>query len=472
MTPLPASLTPDMNSAEPAAQPAGFSLQQRLTGLLTVLTLLVWLASTVTLFWVMHQESQEIFDHSLMESGHLLVSLAPLTHSHRALDQQILEQTSALSDVNAKNLIFQIWNRQGQLVYSSRGVGTQPIRPLHATGLQWVEMASGVRFRVYSAWDPHHDYQVQIGERWTIRRELLNGLGERLLWTALLFLPLLLLGLHGLIRQGLAPVNRLAASVNQRPSDDLTPIASAGLPRELRPLIDAFNQLLARLSDTFEHERRFTADAAHELRTPLAAIRMHAQILQRARNPAEQQEAIGDIVQGVDRATRLTEQLLTLSRLDPQLVQQHFYPIILSEWIPECLAQWPRPSQSLRLNLEPALIAGDRNSLELLLRNLLDNAARYSPPDGVIEIRCSNLPSGEVMLQVLDQGPGIAPELYDRVFDRFYRIPGTQASGSGLGLSIVQRITEQHQARLQLGPGLEGCGLGVGVIFAPVHKSQ
>lgn len=451
-----------------------FSLQHRLTVWVILLTVLVWVVSTMTLFWVMHHESQQILDHSLTESGHVLVSLAPLTRNPHLLGQQALKTARLLQDEDGsdRSLIFQIWDHRGQRVYGSVGSGPHPILPLHQSGLHWVQGPATGRFRVYAVWDAQHRYLVQIAERWTIRRELLRDLGVRLLWTALLFVPVLLLGLHGLIKQTLASISQLALQVQHRPADDLTPIAAARLPAEVLPLIASFNHLLSRLHDTLEHERRFTADAAHELRTPLAAIRLHAQVLQRARSAEETEEALADIVHGVDRATRLTEQLLTLSRLDPEQLQQRFDPIELMQWIPECLAHWPKPLQALQLSLQPLVIEGDRHSLEILLRNLLDNASRYTPADGHIEIRCERLPEGEVLLQVLDDGGGIPGGLQQRIFDRFYRMPGTSSAGSGLGLSIVQRIIELHEARVYLDEGLSGRGLGIGVIFAPMSKSQ
>lgn len=435
---------------------AGFSLQKRLTWLLLGLTLLLWAGSVAFIFWMNHRESQAVFDRSLTETAHLLVSIAPLT----AQEQTQMPVQEQAAGQHVRSLIFQIWRHDGRLIYASHGATTQPLRSMSNDGLDWLERPDG-RWRVYSVWDQKRQYQVQIGDRWQLRAEFLNEMGEHLLITTLFFIPWLWLGLRRLIQRSFTPINALASRLQARTAQDLDPIETSGLPQEILPLLAAFNALLIRVEETLKRERRFTADAAHELRTPLAAIRLHAQVLRKARHPQEAEEALLDIQQGIDWATRMIEQLLTLARLEPSaMAPDHLSILALDQQITAVLRLLPALKQPIELDLSSVQVWANAGGLEIMLRNLIDNASRYSPIDGTIYIRCYASPqSGQAILEVCDQGPGISPELRQRVFDRFYRIPGTEATGSGLGLSIVQRIMMRHQGTVHLldratGPGL------------------
>lgn len=438
-----------------------FSLQQYLTMLLVGLTLLLWTGSVTSMFLVNRHESQEIFDRSLVETAHLLATIAPLMVN----DAPTAALPEKAAGVHSRSLIFQIWRADGTLAYYSNGAGQVPLGTAGIAGLQWCDRTDG-RWRVYSVWDENHRYQVQVGDRWQMRAEVLDDIGLHLLAIGLLCMPLLWLGLRLLIEYSLMPIRQLAAQLTGRAAQDLTPVSTHGMPQEMLPLLHGFNALLHRMDDTLARERRFTADAAHELRTPLAAIRMHAQILRKARTPEEAQEAALDIQTGIDWATRMIEQLLTLARLDPQAAPDTGEPVRVDQAVQDVLALLLPVAQSIHIELQPVTVWAQAAGIEILLRNLLDNAARYSPPDAAITIRCHegiNQDTGYGVLEVEDQGNGIDPALYGRVFERFYRIPGTQATGSGLGLSIVQRLVTGYQGNIQLKPGSQGRGLRVRV---------
>lgn len=257
-----------------------------------------------------------------------------------------------------------------------------------------------------------------------------------------------------------------------RDPTNLAALETSDVPVEILPLVGSLNTLLVRLEQALTNERRFTADAAHELRTPLAALKTQAQVARRADNAAQRDAALENLILGTDRATHLVEQLLTLARLDPEgesAVLKETCDLaalarrILADQTPTAL------SKHIELELtglESVPITGNSAMLGILLRNLVDNAIRYTPSGGRVAVSVvAN------RLEVTDSGPGIPEQEKQRVFDRFYRVLGTEASGSGLGLSIVQRIVDHHGAKLILETGEQGKGLSVTVVFHPCSDS-
>jgi two-component system sensor histidine kinase QseC len=240
-----------------------------------------------------------------------------------------------------------------------------------------------------------------------------------------------------------------------------------GVPEEIRDVVVALNALLVRLHEAFQTERRFTADAAHELRTPLAVIRMQSQLAQRIHDPSERAEALIGVVQGVDRATRLVSQLLTLARVDSTLALQDYADVDLKAVIEEELdairARIPMNTLRLEARLVPLHVQGLHELLAVLVRNLLENALRYAQDATFIRVVLEDH-QGSAYLAVEDDGPGIPDDQMQRVQERFVRLPGHEAEGSGLGLSIVRRIAELHAADVELSR-MEGHGLRVSVRF-------
>jgi signal transduction histidine kinase len=235
-------------------------------------------------------------------------------------------------------------------------------------------------------------------------------------------------------------------------------------------LIAALNALFDRLRTSLEQERRFTADAAHELRTPLAAVKTQAQVALGATGEDERSRALGNVVAGTDRATRLVEQLLVLARLDPQKVLPHGQTVDLHELARQGVAELApaAAAKGVEVSLaagDAAPVAGDAVLLAVLLRNLLDNAVRYTPAGGEVEVSVRRT-TGGVSLAVVDNGPGIPEAERGRVFERFHRVLGSGEEGSGLGLSIVRRIADLHRASVSLDAGPGGRGLRVEVRFA------
>lgn len=309
-----------------------------------------------------------------------------------------------------------------------------------------------------------------------VQKELAEHLIESLLSPLLFGLPLLGGWIWFATRRGLAPLDGIAREVGARAPDRLDPVVPVEAPREVRPLLDALNSLFGRVAGALDTERRFTADAAHELRTPLAAIVAQAQVAQRARDDAERIHALDQIATSARRAGRLVEQLLTLARLDPA-AGLALATVRLDELAAEVCADHGTLALDKHIALaldapEETIVQGHADLLRILLRNLLDNALRYTPAGGKVDVGVT-AQAGTVCLSVSDSGPGIPAAERANVLRRFHRLAGQEIEGSGLGLSIVVRIAELHQAEVRLGEGLDRDGpkgLAVQVIFRPVRS--
>jgi two-component system, OmpR family, sensor kinase len=276
------------------------------------------------------------------------------------------------------------------------------------------------------------------------------------------------------VGNALVPLQRLTQQLKARRVHALDPLPAASLPDEVQPLLQALNDLLARLRAALERERAFVADAAHELRTPLTALHLQMGMLARASDETERGVAMSTLSSGVQRAIRLVEQMLALARQEPRADSLRV-PVRLDDLAREIVAELVPLADAGRIDLgvaaaQPATVVADADALRTLLRNLVDNAVRYTPPGGRVDVSVA-APAGGVAgsarLTVSDDGPGIVPAERARVFDRFYRRPGTVPPGSGLGLAIVKAIADAHGATVVLADGPGGKGLAVTLSFPP-----
>ena len=326
----------------------------------------------------------------------------------------------------------------------------------------------GVGWRVYGA-SNGKGIRVEVAVRQEVRASFAARVAAHILHPVWIAAPLLAVLIWGLVRWGLGPLDRLTAGVKQRSPADLSPLRPQSAPTEVLPLVGALNSLFARIAVARERDRRFAADAAHELRTPLAAIRAHAQVARHAKDAAESQKAIADVLVGVDRGTRVVEQLLALARVEHDAMGEGAQPIDMAELARETIALMASAAVArnidLGLEVEPGLdatVLGNADLLSSMLRNLVDNALRYSPDGAWVTVRLARR-GGDLLLRVEDSGPGIPSELRARVLHRFFRASGSATSGSGLGLSIVAAIVESHHGSLALSERAEGAGLIVDV---------
>jgi signal transduction histidine kinase len=360
---------------------------------------------------------------------------------------------------------FQVWVHGGRDGFRSPGAPAQPLRADFVDGFSDTDVA-GEQWRVYSVSDASGRVHVQAA--WSHRQldaHRLRWLKLSLAATAALFV--LLAGpLWLVVRWSLRPATAVAQAISRRQGLDLAPLPAAGLPIEIAPLVEAFNQLLARLDAALQGERRFIADAAHELRTPMAALLAQTELAIDAADGAERNAALARLREGVQRSARLAEQLLDLARLDAGHVQRRRVPlfdlveVVVRDFEPAARQR----GQRIVLDLDVCEIDGDVDMIGIALRNLVDNAVRYAGDGGRIAVTCREA-DGEVRLRVADDGPGVPAAERDRVFDRFYRVPGAPGRGSGVGLSLVARIGELHRAAVDADVGLDGRGFGVTLRF-------
>ncbi|MFN3375991.1 MAG: ATP-binding protein [Burkholderiaceae bacterium] len=293
-----------------------------------------------------------------------------------------------------------------------------------------------------------------VGELEWFRRDVVLASVRSVLTPLALMLPLAALGVWWAVRGAVRPLQALGASVAERTPQSLAPLPESGVPPEVLPLVQALNQLLERVARMVEAERRFTADAAHELRTPIAGIRMQAQVALGASDAADRTAALRATLAGCDRATRLVEQLLQLARLETDAkadIAECDMAAVASTVVAWLAPQARQRNQTVALDVAagvPAAPVGEALA-QVLLRNLLDNALRYSPDGSTVRVRIEPHASGGGHLCVEDSGPGMPPEALDRLGERFFRVLGTGQSGSGLGWSIVQRIARLHGLGVQ-----------------------
>ncbi|MBB3307435.1 MULTISPECIES: quorum sensing histidine kinase QseC [unclassified Enterobacter] len=300
-------------------------------------------------------------------------------------------------------------------------------------------------------------YRVVVGQEWEYREDMTRDLALSSLLPWLIAMPFMLLLLLALVWFELRPLKRLTLSLHQRAPDDATPLPDTRLPKEVKPLVVALNGLFSRMAHLVQRERRFTSDAAHELRSPLAALRVQSEVIQLADDDeAMRKRAIQQLDSGIVRATRLVDQLLTLSRVEADDLRSEFQPVALAPLLQNLLAEhFPQAEQqntALQFTsyAEPVM-NGHPLLLGLMVRNLLDNALRYSPSDSTIDVQLNVR-----AITVDDNGPGVSDEQLARLGERFWRPPGQAQTGSGLGLSIVKNIAQLHGIRLQFSQRASG----------------
>lgn len=362
----------------------------------------------------------------------------------------------------ALEVLVQIWNQKGVRLYISHPRVGMPDRA--QLGFSNVVTPHG-KWRVYSMQLQNHI--IQVAQPQAVRNRLAASVALRTVWPLAAMLPLLGLLIWFTVGRGLSPLERLAREVRHRSPAALEPIPENGLPREVRPLVGSLNDLLRRLGHAIDSQRALVADAAHELRSPLTALRVQSQVAERETNDAGRREALASLKGGVERASHLVQQLLTLAREEGQALSAARTEVELDALAREVLAIQVPLAQDAGLDLglahaEPVALAADPQALRTLLNNLVDNAVRYTPRGGHVDVsvwRDAQL----AVIEVRDSGPGIPPEDRERVFDRFYRRSGSAPGGSGLGLAIVKRIVEHHGGTIALGDNYPDGGLRVTV---------
>jgi len=422
-----------------------FSLRRRLLGLLLGGVAAAWLATTVFGYIDAHHEVDELFDAQLAQAAQTLLALA----GHDEGDD--IEDLGDATHKYQRRLRFQIWRADGKLLMRSKNA---PKTPLTATnGFSETHGKNG-HWRHFSQWNEERSLQVQVSENHHIRDDLIGHIAWRLLLPALFGLPLIGLWVWLATRQALSSLDDIAKQIASRAPQQLQPLTPATAPEEIRTMLEALNGLFQRVEAALEGERQFTADAAHELRTPLAALQAQLQVALRARDDDERDRSLAQLQSGLTRASHLVDQMLQLARLDPESGLPNPQPVDLA-MLAESVCADLGPL-ILDKNLDFALDAapgctvnGQAEWLRVLIRNLVDNAIRYTPAGGTLRVSVSRT-AGQCRLCVSDSGPGIPAGERDAVLRRFHRLDQGTQPGSGLGLAIVARIAELHGAELEL----------------------
>ncbi len=433
-------------------QPAPYSLRRRLVWLLTSAVALLWLLSALVVYQRAHHEADELLDAQLAQVADTLLSIVAGGEIEHFVEELQERRRTPVP------IAFEVWReRHGQMqrLVTSPGHGGFEAGVAPGFGEQ---QHQGEHWRLYAVEDDDADYRVVVGQAHAAREGLARGIGLSLLLPAGLALPLMALAVWAGVGRSLRPVEALARQVAALDAQALAPLdESAVLPNEIGPLRSALNALIRRVNEAFENERRFTADAAHELRTPLAALKVQAQVALRAQSSDSRQHALAQVIAGVDRMTHLVEQLLTLARVDPATQGTAPPPLdpagVIAAVCADLLPQAERQSQTLAVEAAPGcLVAVGAAWLQIALRNLVDNALRYAGEGARIEVRLAQ--SGtRCAISVADDGPGASPALRAQLSARFVR-GEVEGEGCGLGLSIVARIAALSHARLELGDGL------------------
>jgi two-component system, OmpR family, sensor kinase len=435
-----------------AASAPVHSLRRRLLWLVLAAIAFASILQASSTYRTALQQADEMFDYHLQEVARSVHAGVPFAPGEDQYD-----------------FFVQIWGPDGAQIFRSRGAAlpTQAVLGFSDTTF------NGVRYRVYSLLTPEHT--IQIAQDLDARQARAQALALRAVLPIALLAPLLMMAVGWLISRSLAPVERMRKQVAGRAADDLSPLPDAGLPLEVLPLVRELNLLFERVRRAFTAQQEFVADAAHELRSPLTALKLQAQALRRAHDEGSREAAITRLNDGIDRAIQLMGQLLVLAREDGEAdAAERSQRVELQEVARQAVADVLPNAQAKRIDIglasaEPSVwVRGQPEPLRILLRNLLDNAVKYTPDGGQVDITLA-MPQGVASLAVEDSGPGIPEAERERVFDRFYRTPDARATGSGLGLAIVKAIAGRHGASVLLGSSAKLGGLKAEVRFPPAR---
>jgi two-component system sensor histidine kinase QseC len=439
-----------------------YSLRRRLLTLLLASVVLAWAATTLLTYQHGHHELDELLDAHLARSARLL-----LAQEGDELEEIRLGAAED-SGPYGQEVVLQVWRDGHQPVLRSAGAPVERLSPVE-TGFSDSTVA-GRHWRVFSGWDVDRRVLIQVAEDHALRERLLAHYTLSGLPALLFGVPLLGVLVWLIVGAAVRPLADLGHEVNRRGPADLHPLPDGGAPAEIRPLVERLNDLFARISDSMQAERRFTSHAAHELRTPIAAIRAQAEVARDGRDPAARGQALDRVIEGCDRAARLIDQMLLLARIDERAVLgparatrlDQVAARVIADLAPAALDQ----DVAIELATDDAVTAAvDGAMLEVLLRNLVDNAVRHGRGPGVVTVRCLTRADSAV-LEVSDRGTGVTDGELAQLGQRFYRAPSAQGPGSGLGLSIVQRIAESCRGAVAYRRGADGRGLVVEVRFA------
>ncbi len=428
--------------------------------------LLVWPLSVAVTFVVARSLADAPFDRALTDRVRVLAEQVQQQLRQPSAAAALVLPSAARAMLRADDgdmIVYQVMGADNELLLGDRGLPAPALYDFPAPGVIKLRDGEyhGVDVRVGYEYVERRDAPdatpvlVQVAETQEKRTRLANEIIKGVIFPQFLILPLAVgLVWFGLSR-GLAPLKSMQQRIHDRDPEDLSPIDPAGAPAEISPLVDAFNELLERLGQSMGAQRRLIADAAHQMKTPLAGLRTHAELALRETDPAEVRRSLEQLVRGSERAAHLIKQLLSLARMENLRDRAELHAMDLNPLARSVVTEWADVALSRDIDFGfetddvPAPIVGHPVLLRELFANLIDNALRYTPSGGTVTARVRS-DREHVVFEVEDDGPGIPEAERELVFERFYRVLGTQADGSGLGLAIVREIAREHDARVTL----------------------
>lgn len=443
------------------------SLKKRLITYLIALIVVVWLTMTFSAYHAIRDELRSFLDTQLSQIAYALleINFENIQDYEATIPDKVADFLNAPDNLDIR---YQVW-KKGKLVLYSLDAPTNK--------LELKEGFSNFRFEdeVWRALhlipDNKEGFEVIIIANQDIESLFITPMTHVILLHLLFQLAAVVAAIWYAVNRGLLPLNRLAGKIATKSYTDLRPISERHIPDEITPLINALNSLFQRLEKAFAEEREFTNHAAHELRTPLAALKMQVQVAMREKDHQKQQQQLQNIVLGVNRATHLIGQLLDLARLDPESGKLQMEELNLRDVIAHVVSEQRLFADQKRMKLRvsdlpDSVIVGNMNYLTVMLRNLIDNAIRYGPEGSEIAITFhADKKNKTVTVSIEDRGDTIPEDKRQKIFDRFYRIPGNKKHGIGIGLAIVRKIADIHGARVTLTAGGQNSGNVFNVIF-------
>ena len=436
------------------------SIQKRLLRWLLIGQFLAVAMAGVITFFYLRSELESLFDDRLRQLAYSVPS-----HGNFVIPEE--PQLGSLEDEDDdQGIVIQVWDKDGKRLYFLNHYGEVPAPAPEGFSSHW---SGGTFWRSFVL---QRDARlIQVSQPYSERLELSTGVAIRTIAPVLVLVVVLGVLVWVSVNRGLRPLQKLAGDLGRRRPYSLSPLGTEDLPKEIRPLVEALNDLLERLGHALEGQRQFIADAAHELRTPLTAVQLQVQVMQQTKAEQEREDALTQIRSGVARASHLVHQLLTLARLEPEDWQRPLVSVDLRALVTSVVGDHVPTAVQRQIDLgvdhdEEVTVPGDIEGLRVMLGNLLDNAIRYSPIGSRIDVSLRRVDES-ARIEVLDRGPGIPAAERSQVFDRFYRRPGMREPGSGLGLAIVREVAARHGGDVSLADGDDGVGLRV-IVSLPV----
>ena len=466
--------------------PAPSSIRSRLMISLLIALIVILGYTAISIYSTTRHEADEVFGARLATSARIVEALVANQVAKATLSSPIIirlpheieglpnaSQTEWGHQYEAK-IAFQVWRDDGQLLVRSFSAPDGALGALRQGFSQ--QQTAGLTWHVFTL--RSGDVWVQVAEQEAIRDELTHDIASAVMLPLIIGAITLLLVANLVVRFGLNPLTALAEGIGKRSPESLTEISSDDVPREMAPVIKALNALLLRIKETLQRERRFTDAAAHELRTPLAALKIHADNLVRAETEEQRQRSTGNLIKGLDRSLRLANQMLALSRSHTELDPASLQRINLCEVLHEIIGQQEQicasKAQTIAakgLDAAPAWVMGDELKLHQLFRNLFDNASRYGTPGSVIAVNLAH-EGPDLRFSIANDGPVVPKDMQEKVFEPYTRLSGQTVEGNGLGLAIAREVANQHHAKISLDALSAENGTLVTVVFPAAEPRE